>query len=235
MNLEKEIIDIRKLYLKELIDGDLDKKKSADKFINNIISYIKENKISKDLENSRFLIEYLANNYEKDFLSLDNDYDLFYGKLLSMIDSWKSISEQANEWKDKYVRTYADLENSKKDFYNYQRRMVTEKSNLVIDTKWRTLSEITSLIEDLDKAKSFIKPEDQEGINLIYQKFENYLTKQEVEKVIPNKGDLFNPDNMECIMTISNQEFIGKVFDVVKSGWMVNKKIVNYPQVVVGK
>lgn len=247
---EKELVEIRKMYLQELIDGDLDKQKSVDKFIIGIIEYIKTNKLSKELKDSKFLIDYLSDNFKKDFLELDEQYVPFadrkdasvsmpfYKNLYVMLNSWKSKEEQLLEWKDKYIRLYADMENNKKEFSNYQKRVSHEKYQIAADTKWKVLSDITSIVEDFDRAKSTIENSDNstlQGLNLIYQKFETFLTKNNVSKVIPTKGDTFNPDNMECLVTIDNSEYNGKVFDIVKNGWMVNDKIVSYPQVVVGK
>jgi len=235
MDVEKEIIDIRKLYLSELISGEPDHKESIDKFITSVINYIKTDKYPKSLNESKFLLDYLKSNFEKHFLSLSDDYSVFYPSLLKMLESWKSKDEQILEWKDKYVRTYADMENLRKEFSNYQKRMVLEKQSIVSDTKWKTLSDITSLLEDFDRAIPNLTETDREGINIIYNKFLGVLTKNSVNKVVPNKGDTFNPDNMECVVSIDNPEYIGKVFDVVKNGWSIGDKIASYPQVVVGK
>lgn len=229
---ETELVSLRKQYLKELIDGDLDKKEGIDKFIYHIIQYVKTNKSSKEFIDSKFLLDYLKDNFSNEIMSFTDNLDLYYEQVYKMLSSWKSKDDMIQEYKDKYIKTYADLENSKKEFSNYQKRVYLEKQQMVTDTKWKLLSDITSIIEDFDRAKS---NNDMSGVELIYTKFDSFLTKNGVSKFIPSKGDQFNPDNMECIVTIDNPEFSGKVFDVVKNGWIVNEKISQYPQVVVGK
>jgi len=123
------------------------------------------------------------------------------------------------DFNDKYLRVYAEFE-------NYKKRVNKEKSDLVIDTKFKTISSILDLNDDLNYAKMSLG--DNEGLNLLIDKFNNFLNSLNIEEIQTNNYD---SDIHEVISVFEH----GKVIiEVISKGYMIDGKIVRYPKVILG-
>ena len=100
---------------------------------------------------------------------------------------------------------------------------------------------ILPVIDDFDRAMQIMDSTNEdnhtkEGINLIYNKFQEFL-KQNGIKEIEAKGKDFNTDLHEAIVTIPapTKELKGKIVDVVQKGYFLNDKVIRFSQVVIGE
>jgi len=142
--------------------------------------------------------------------------------------------KELEELKDKHLRLQAE-------FDNYRRRTLKEKADLITSGGERSLKDLLPVVDDLERAMESIKSAQdveavKEGMELILNKFKDYLTKQGVAE-IEAKDVAFDVDKHEAVAKFPapSEEMKGKVIDVTKKGYTFNGKVIRYAQVVVGE
>lgn len=144
----------------------------------------------------------------------------------------KDDSAEAEEWKDKYIRLYAEFE-------NYKKRTLKEKAELILNGSEKTVKAVLPILDDFERAL-LDKTEDaiaiKEGFELIYKKFLKTLESLGVKK-IETDGKDFNVDYHEAIAMVSGMgdDKKGKVIDSVQTGYMLNDKVIRHAKVAVGQ
>ncbi len=137
------------------------------------------------------------------------------------------------ELEDKNLRMMAE-------FDNYRRRTNKEKLDLMETAGEKIFTEMLSLIDDFERANTAMqKTEDvnslREGVNLIYQKFINFLGKHDVHAIETKDAD-FNTDEHEAITTFAaGEDKKGKVVDCTQKGYKLGDKVIRFAKVVVGE
>ena len=142
--------------------------------------------------------------------------------------------KELEELKDKHLRLQAE-------FDNYRRRTLKEKADLITSGGERSLKDLLPVVDDLERAMESIKTAQdvdavKEGMELILNKFKDYLTKQGVAE-IEAKDVAFDVDKHEAVAKFPapSEDMKGKVIDVTKKGYTFNGKVIRYAQVVVGE
>ena len=137
------------------------------------------------------------------------------------------------ELQDKYLRQVAE-------FDNYRKRTIKEKAELILNGGEKTIVSILPILDDMERALGGMdKMNDvaavKEGVELIFQKFMKTLGEQGVKRIETEMAD-FNTDLHEAIAQVPapNDEMKGKVIDCVKTGYMLNDKVIRHAQVAVG-
>lgn len=133
----------------------------------------------------------------------------------------ETLVENNIDYKDQYLRLYADFE-------NYKKRMQKEKQEAVTKSKIESLNSILDLDNDLHFAKKSIA--DSEGINIILNKVGNYLKSQGVEEI---QTETYDTDLHEVVSVLETGE--NKIVDVVSKGYMINGKPFRYPKIILGR
>lgn len=137
------------------------------------------------------------------------------------------------ELEDKNLRLMAE-------FDNYRRRTNKEKIDLMETAGEKIFTEMLSLIDDFERANlAMQKTEDvkslREGVDLIYQKFINFLGKHDVHAIETHNAD-FNTDEHEAITTFAaGEDKKGKVVDCTQKGYKLGDKVIRFAKVVVGE
>jgi molecular chaperone GrpE len=136
----------------------------------------------------------------------------------------KIETEKEQDWKDSYVRLYADFE-------NYKKRVLKEKEEIKNSTKLQSLNAILDLDNDLHIALKMIKDEKTlKDIQFISDKFKNFLNSQGIEEVPIDKYD----DNLHEVISVINTGTEG-IVSVVSKGYTLNGKIIKYPKVIISQ
>ena len=144
----------------------------------------------------------------------------------------KDDSAEAEEWKDKYIRLYAEFE-------NYKKRTLKEKAELILNGSEKTVKAVLPILDDFERAL-LDKTEDataiKEGFELIYKKFLKTLESLGVKK-IETDGKDFDVDYHEAIAMVPGMgdDKKGKVIDSVQTGYMLNDKVIRHAKVAVGQ
>ena len=148
------------------------------------------------------------------------------------LDPLVSAQNEAEQWKDKYIRLVAEFE-------NYKKRTLKEKSELILNGSEKTVAAILPILDDFERATAD-KTEDpqaiKEGYELIYKKFLKALETLGVNKIETDNAD-FNVDYHEAIAMVPGMgdDKKGKVIDCVQTGYTLNDKVIRHAKVAVGQ
>jgi len=148
------------------------------------------------------------------------------------LDPLTAAQNDAEQWKDKYIRLVAEFE-------NYKKRTLKEKSELILNGSEKTVAAILPILDDFERATAD-KTEDpqaiKEGYELIYKKFLKALETLGVNKIETDNAD-FNVDYHEAIAMVPGMgdDKKGKVIDCVQTGYTLNDKVIRHAKVAVGQ
>ena len=148
------------------------------------------------------------------------------------LDPLVAAQNEAEQWKDKYIRLVAEFE-------NYKKRTLKEKSELILNGSEKTVAAILPILDDFERATAD-KTEDpqaiKEGYELIYKKFLKALETLGVHKIKTDNAD-FNVDYHEAIAMVPGMgdDKNGKVIDCVQTGYTLNDKVIRHAKVAVGQ
>lgn len=149
-------------------------------------------------------------------------------------DKIKQYEEQIAELKDKYLRQAAE-------FDNYRKRIIKEKSELILNGGENVINSLLPVIDDFERALANIdKSEDTEtlktGVELIYQKLLKALEANGLKAIETSNAD-FDTDFHEAVAMIPapSDDFKGKVVDCVQKGYKLNDKVIRHAKVAVGQ
>ena len=148
------------------------------------------------------------------------------------LDPLATAQNEAEQWKDKYIRLVAEFE-------NYKKRTLKEKSELILNGSEKTVAAILPILDDFERATAD-KTEDpqaiKEGFELIYKKFLKALETLGVNKIETENAD-FNVDYHEAIAMVPGMgdDKKGKVIDCVQTGYTLNDKVIRHAKVAVGQ
>lgn len=146
----------------------------------------------------------------------------------------KTDKEIIAELNDKYLRLAAE-------FDNYRKRTLKERMDLMKSAGEDILINILPVMDDfergldvIDKAKEISAV--KEGVQLIYNKFKDFLKQRGVKEIEAKEKD-FDTDLHEAITKIPapDEKLKGKVVDVVEKGYYLNEKIIRFSKVVIGE
>ena len=136
------------------------------------------------------------------------------------IENNQKVEEQT-DWKDLYLRLYAD-------FDNYKKRSIKDKEESTVQVKINLISSILDLDNDLSLAKKNLP--DSEGLNLIFQKLTNFLKTQGIEEI---QTETYDSDLHEVISVLETGE--NKIVDVISKGYKIGEKPFRYPKIILSK
>lgn len=148
------------------------------------------------------------------------------------LDPLAAAQNDAEQWKDKYIRLVAEFE-------NYKKRTLKEKSELILNGSEKTVAAILPILDDFERATAD-KTEDpraiKEGYELIYKKFLKALETLGVNKIKTDNAD-FDVDYHEAIAMVPGMgdDKKGKVIDCVQTGYTLNDKVIRHSKVAVGQ
>ncbi len=130
---------------------------------------------------------------------------------------------QSVDWKDMYIRLYADMENLKK-------RMSREREDAILNTKNKMIDSILDMDNDLNIALKSFK-EIPQGINLILSKIKSFLESQGIKEI---ETSIYDKDLHEVITVLETGKG-EKIMDVVSKGYKLGDKIIRYPKIILSR
>jgi len=144
------------------------------------------------------------------------------------------LLEEVAKWKDDYIRLMAE-------FDNYRKRILKEKIDLTKSAGEKIIIGLLPIVDDFERAlKSFENSPDcktmKEGIELIYNKFINFLKQQGIKEIDALNSD-FNVDLHEAVnkVAVEDETLKGKVIEVLQKGYYLNDKVIRFSKVIVGE
>jgi molecular chaperone GrpE len=149
-------------------------------------------------------------------------------------DELTKAKRELAEWKDKYMRLFAE-------FDNFRKRNAKERIELISTAAGDILKEMLPVIDDFDRAiKANETLEDvaviKEGFTLIHSKMYKKLESKGL-KPIDATGKPFDTDYHEAITSIPapSEDLKGKVVDEVEKGYLLHEKVLRFSKVVIGQ
>lgn len=142
--------------------------------------------------------------------------------------------QEINEWKDKYLRTLAEMENSRK-------RMQKEKQEMIRFAVENALAEILSPLDNFENALGFAEKMSEEtrnwalGFQMILTQFKDALAEQGIQP-FESVGTLFDPHKHQAVETEETEEKPdGTILQEFVKGYRCGERTVRPARVKVAK
>ena len=132
--------------------------------------------------------------------------------------------KQLESVKDQFVRLTAEYD-------NYRKRTTKEKENIYQDAKGDTIKAFLAVYDNLERAAAAEGGEDsphKKGLEMIFHQYQDILKKLDVTE-IEAKGQPFDPERMEAVMHIEDENFgENEVTQVFQAGFMLGDKVIRH-------
>ena len=149
-------------------------------------------------------------------------------------DELKKIMKEASEYKDKYLRLLADVDNSRK-------RLQKEKQDLTRYATENLIVEFLSPLDNLENALRFAQDMSEEvrnwafGFQMILAQFKDILTQNGVV-AIDSLNSTFDPHFHEAVEMIeTNDKTAGTVIEESMKGYKIGDRVIRPARVKVAK
>lgn len=145
----------------------------------------------------------------------------------------EKLRAEAADWKDKYLRLYAEFE-------NFRSRTSREKVALISTASEGLMKDLLPVLDDFERSlKAMESAADvqslREGVDLVFHKFTGIL-QQKGLKPMDAIGKPFDADFHEAITQFpapdSSQK--GLVIEEVEKGYSLHEKTIRFAKVVIG-
>lgn len=151
--------------------------------------------------------------------------------------NWEIETEKAREEAklnyDKYIRAVADLE-------NYRKRTLKEKDEIISLAKEYLVLKLVDVLDNFDRAVAAAKTSADfdsfhRGVELICKQLTQILEREGL-KAYSAKGEKFDPQRHEAILTVETDNFPpDTVVDEISKGYIFRDKVVRPALVTVSK
>ena len=139
-----------------------------------------------------------------------------------------NIEEQLIIEKDKNLRLFAE-------FDNFRKRTAKERIELFSTASQDIMTSLLPILDNFERAFKSNKPNDDDGILLIYNQLKTELEKKGLKEIENPIGKELDTDFHEAITKIptENKKEKGKIVDVIEKGYLLGSKVIRYTKVVV--
>ena len=170
-----------------------------------------------------------------DNLSFENQEPTEETTKVSELDE---LRQSVAEWEDKFLRTHASFENSKK-------LLIKDKAAAVAYANESFANDILSVVDSFDSALAMIDATEtendseviskiKEGLDLTYTQLTKVLEKNGI-KAVECEG-VFNPDIHQVIMQVDSEEKeSGEIVQVLQKGYTIKDRLLRPAMVSTAK
>lgn len=147
-------------------------------------------------------------------------------------ENLESLKSQIEDLKDKWLRTAAELENSKK-------RWLREREDIVEYTLADVMKNILPLLDHFDKAMENLpqeKTDFETGVEIIFKELHDIFSKYGLIKIDNLVAIDFDPFEHEAISYEESEEIPeGKIIEVLRPGYKLRNRLLRAATVKVSK
>ena len=197
--------------------------------------------MKKDKDNMNKGLEDELVEQAEEMLNADKNADDKEQEAGEQAEAKEPTAEEQIETLKKRVAELEDIRlRQMAEFDNYRRRTNKEKLDLMSSAGEGLLKDILPLVDDFERAREAMAKTDdiaslRDGIDLIYNKFIDWLGKQGVHAIETADAD-FNTDEHEAITTFAaGEDKKGKIIDCTQKGYKHGDKVIRFAKVVVGE
>jgi molecular chaperone GrpE len=149
---------------------------------------------------------------------------------LPKVDGEAELKDEAEQWRDKYLRLYAELENTKKRLAKRLEIELQEEIGAV-------LLDLLPVADNLERivvyAKEHGDKELERGLEITLREFQEAMAKHGVSR-IEARGKPFNPEVHDAIGAVPAPEFEeGTVLEIEQKGYLLDGKVLRPAKVVI--
>jgi molecular chaperone GrpE len=166
----------------------------------------------------------------------DTDYQAAFSDLRATYAAKEREAEalrvQLEDLNHQYLRMTADFE-------NFRRRTQKEKEDLELQVKCSTLTELLPVVDNFDRARSQIKPQNdgEAGIHKSYQGvYKDMVDRLKKIGVVPmrSEGKEFDPNLHEAVMREPTHDYAeGTVLEELMRGYQLGERVLRHAMVKV--
>jgi molecular chaperone GrpE len=157
------------------------------------------------------------------------------------LEEYDDLQNEIEELQSEVERLKDGWQRERADFANYKKRVQKDATRSYQDAMTSILKIFLNVSDDLDRALKN-QPENEQsakwvnGIELIYQKLNNQLKNQGVERMEIKPGDEFDPNVHEAVTQEDHEEFSdGQIIDVVQPGYRIAERVIRPAMVRVAR
>lgn len=132
------------------------------------------------------------------------------------------------EYKQKYLFNLAEMD-------NFRNRVEAEKRRIASNTESKLIKELLPIIDNFERSKQFLDENSITGMMLIFSSFLDILAKHKVELINPSKGEKFDENYHEAVMTVpaAEGEEKGIIRDCIEKGYTLADNVIRFAKVSV--
>lgn len=139
-------------------------------------------------------------------------------------ETFKKLISEANEYKDKYLRTYAEMENVKK-------RVERDKVTAIKFANESFAKEFLHTVDDVEKLLDIDMPSIvKECIEAIYNKLQHTMTKF---KIVECETKIFDPSIHEAVSFVESYCDEKRIAQVLRKGYLMDGRLLRPASVIV--
>ena len=137
----------------------------------------------------------------------------------------KEMTAQADDMKDKYLRTLAEYD-------NYRKRTAKEREGIYADAYADCIKNLLPLLDNLERASQFTEGDQvAQGVKMILGTLPDILGKMNVS-AFGAPGETFNPEIHNAVMHVDDEQYgEGEIVEVFQQGYKYGEKIIRYAMV----
>ena len=176
--------------------------------------------------------ENVATSNANDAATTFSDSAVDSSTVAAMTQQIESLKAQVEERSTQYMRIAADFE-------NYRKRTQKEKEELNVQVKRNTITELLSVVDNFERARSQIKPQDDGEMNIhksyqgVYKLLVDSLKRLGVSPMRP-EGEPFDPNLHEAVMREPTDEHPeGTVLEELVRGYYLGDRVLRHAMVKV--
>lgn len=145
----------------------------------------------------------------------------------------QKLQAENAEWKDKYLRIYAEFE-------NFRTRNAREKTALILTATEGLMKDLLPVADDFERSLKVMESASdvesiREGVQLVFHKFSGVLSQKGL-KAMESIGKPFDAEFHEAVtqMPVSDDSQKGLVIDELEKGYFLHEKTIRFAKVVIG-
>jgi molecular chaperone GrpE len=151
---------------------------------------------------------------------------------LPQVENEDRIAEEIEDWKDKYLRLLAEIENTKKRIAKKLEIELKEQTSAI-------LLDMLPLGDNLERTLSYAKKSGDEelarGLEITLKAFREAMAKHGVS-MIEARGKLFNPDLHEAVSAFHTPQYKdGTILKVEQTGYLLNGQVLRPAKVIIAR
>ena len=168
-------------------------------------------------------------------LSIDDDSE----KIVNLEAQIASLTQQLEVQQQQFQNTQNQYMRLNADFENFRRRTTREKEELEQQVKKKTITELLSVVDNFERARSQIKPSTDGEMAIhksyqgVYKTFVEGLKKVGVSAMRP-EGEPFDPNYHEAMLREPTSEYPeGTVIEQLVRGYLLKDQVLRHAMVKV--